>query len=123
MMNHYNEVSPLPRQLSIERPDHNVSIDHDERNTTAAKQLKNYARSRELNRIFIRKTKEAEMSTSPIRVPTDEARAEEDRIVALIKTQEPHLKRAVERRACWVENRNKNAGQSNVYDVKFEFQD
>ena len=63
------------------------------------------------------------MSTSPIRVPTDEAKPEEDRIVALIKTQEPHLKRAVERRACWVENRNKNAGQSNVYDVKFEFQD
>jgi len=45
----------------------------------------------------------------------------EDKLICLIKTNEPHLKRAVERRSqFWTQN-NKNS--SAVYDVKFEFQD
>lgn len=44
-----------------------------------------------------------------------------DRLICLIKTNEPHIRRAVERRSqYWVENRLKNQG-ANIYDVKFEF--
>jgi hypothetical protein len=46
----------------------------------------------------------------------------EDKILCLIKTNEPHLKRAVEKRSeHWAEHKNK--GQTVCFDVKFEFQD
>lgn len=46
----------------------------------------------------------------------------EDKIICLIKTNEPHLRRAVEKRSkYWTENKGK--GVSTIYDIKFEFQD
>ena len=73
------------------------------------------------------------MSASPVRnmyqtggdheSPSKDNNDVGDRLICLIKTNEPHIKRAVERRsAYWVENRLKNNG-ANIYDVKFEFQD
>ena len=49
---------------------------------------------------------------------------QEDRLICLIRTNEPHLKRAVERRSqYWIENKNKFPGGAAVFDIKFEFQD
>ena len=46
----------------------------------------------------------------------------DDRLICLIRTNEPHLKRAVERRSqYWIENKNKFPGSATVFDVKFEF--
>jgi hypothetical protein len=48
----------------------------------------------------------------------------EDKLICLIRTNEPHLRRAVERRSqYWIENKNKFSGSGTVFDVKFEFQD
>ena len=47
----------------------------------------------------------------------------DDKIICLIKTNEPHLRRAVERRSqYWAENRTKRSN-TDIYDIKFEFQD
>ena len=86
------------------RHDDSPSKEHVQDEERPAGKNKTYARSRELNRIFIRKGDER-MSTSPVRLPEDE-----DKLVALIKTNEPHIRRAVERRDHWIENRNKHAG-------------
>lgn len=91
--------------------------------------IKEYqAKSRDMNRQFIKKANET--ISSPERkggellfqVPEiDYASSNNDKIICLIKTNEPHLKRAVERRSkYWMQN---NRNQSTIYDVKFEFQD
>ena len=45
-----------------------------------------------------------------------------DKILCAIKTNEPYLKRAVERRSkYWYDNKCKFSGGHGVYDIKFEF--
>ena len=52
------------------------------------------------------------------------AGVQEDKLICLIRTNEPHLRRAVERRSeFWVENKSKFLGGGAIFDVKFEFQD
>ena len=47
---------------------------------------------------------------------------EEDKIICSIRTNEPHLKRAVEnRQSHWYENKVKHPGGATIFDVKFEF--
>lgn len=49
---------------------------------------------------------------------------QDDRLICLIGTNEPHLRRAVERRSeFWIENKSKLLGGGGIFDVKFEFQD
>jgi hypothetical protein len=54
----------------------------------------------------------------------EEVQLNEDKIICLIKTNEPHLKRAVERRSqYWYDNKSRYPGSGAVFDIKFEFQD
>lgn len=98
-------------------------------------------KSREINRQFLKRQAEpgeraATISpsrnldnSSPLKAgegdeePLADAHATgEDKIICLIKTNEPHLRRAVERRAqFWYDSRVKYQGSGYVYDIKFEF--
>lgn len=79
------------------------------------------SKSREINRQYL-KTIQADKST--IEEDSPKKQKEEDKLICLIRTQEPHLKRAVERRShIWVENKSKFPGSQLIFDVKFEFQD
>lgn len=94
-----------------------------------------HGKSREMVRNCLKILQEDPEGTSPLKTDRDiplpsvdsagksRAAATEDKLVCLINTQEPHLKRAVERRGdFWAELRTKHAGTS-LFDVKFEFQD
>lgn len=91
------------------------------------------AKSRELVRNCLRVMLEEPEAPSPLKteresLPFESAgkgktAATEDKLVCLINTQEPHLKRAVERRGdFWAELKTRHLGTS-LFDVKFEFQD
>jgi hypothetical protein len=65
---------------------------------------------------------------SPLKRGENEAEQQpdgaEDKIICLIKTNEPHIRRAVERRSHhWYDSRIRYQGSGCVYDIKFEFQD
>lgn len=87
---------------------------------------------RQLIRNFIKLLQEKQVSNkndyfSPTRVEGElnlepvETNEKDDKILCLINTHEPHLRRAVEKRSNnWAEHRTKNAG-SHLYDIKFEF--
>jgi hypothetical protein len=63
-------------------------------------------------------------NASPDHRSIEEFQTNEDKIICLIKTNEPHLKRAVERRSqFWYDNKSRYPGSGAVFDIKFEFQD
>lgn len=68
---------------------------------------------------------ERSTNTSPDQRSIEEVvQTNEDKIICLIKTNEPHLKRAVERRSqYWYDNKSRYPGSGAVFDIKFEFQD
>ena len=97
-------------------------------------------KSREINRQFLKRQNEPgerAATISPIRhldnsspLKAGEAGEEqqqdaaggEDKIICLIKTNEPHLRRAVERRSqYWYDSRIRYQGSGYVYDIKFDF--
>ena len=112
-------------------------------NQTSKKGVQAYGpKSREINRQFLKRQSEAgdRQATisptrnlehlSPVRGADEEEEQQqepatiEDKIICLIKTNEPHIRRAVERRSqYWFDSRVKYHGSGSVYDIKFEFQD
>ena len=81
-------------------------------------------RSRDLNRAYSKRVTD-NLQIKPesiIRAESPNKEDESDKLICMIKTKEPHLKRAVERRSqYWCSNSGKYQGAANIFDVKFEF--
>lgn len=98
--------------------------------TTKNQSSSNTHKSRDLNRIFLKRLEpmpDRSQNASPDqrsldRDETAHGETKEDKIICLIKTNEAHLKRAVERRSqYYYNNSSKYPGSGAVFDIKFEF--